>query len=35
MHQLIQDLALSIVAAWLLGVAAHLVRQPLMPACNG
>jgi Kef-type K+ transport system membrane component KefB len=32
MHELIQDLAISIVAAWLLGVAAHLLRQPLMLA---
>jgi Kef-type K+ transport system membrane component KefB len=32
MHELIQDLALSIVMAWLLGVAAHLARQPLILA---
>ena len=33
MHaELIHDLALSIVMAWLLGVAAHLVRQPLILA---
>jgi Kef-type K+ transport system membrane component KefB/voltage-gated potassium channel Kch len=32
MHELIHDLALSIVMAWLFGVAAHLVRQPLILA---
>jgi Kef-type K+ transport system membrane component KefB len=32
MHELIGDLALSILIAWLLGVAAHLVRQPLILA---
>ena len=32
MHELIHDLALSIVMAWLLGVAAHLARQPLILA---
>ncbi len=32
MHELIQDLAISIVAAWLLGVAADILRQPLMLA---
>jgi Kef-type K+ transport system membrane component KefB len=32
MHQLIHDMALSIVMAWLLGVAAHLARQPLILA---
>ena len=32
MNELIHDLALSIVMAWLLGVAAHLVRQPLILA---
>jgi len=32
MHELIHDLALSIVTAWLLGVAAHLARQPLILA---
>ena len=33
MAELIHDLALSIVMAWLLGVAAYLVRQPLILAC--
>jgi Kef-type K+ transport system membrane component KefB len=32
MHELIHDLALSIIMAWLLGVAAYLVRQPLILA---
>lgn len=32
MQELIHDLALSIVMAWLLGVAAHLARQPLILA---
>jgi Kef-type K+ transport system membrane component KefB/voltage-gated potassium channel Kch len=32
MHELIHDLALSIVMAWLLGVAAYLARQPLILA---
>ena len=32
MNELIHDLALSIVMAWLLGVAAHLARQPLILA---
>jgi len=32
MTQLIHDLAISIVMAWLLGVAAHLARQPLILA---
>src|SRR5215813_9743928 len=32
MNELIHDLALSIVMAWLLGVVAHLVRQPLILA---
>ena len=32
MEELIHDLALSIVMAWLLGVAAYLVRQPLILA---
>src|SRR5258706_258299 len=32
MQQLIHDLALSIVMAWILGVAAHLARQPLILA---
>jgi Kef-type K+ transport system membrane component KefB/voltage-gated potassium channel Kch len=32
MSELIHDLALSIVMAWLLGVAAHLARQPLILA---
>ncbi len=32
MHELIHDLALSIVMAWLFGVAAHLLRQPLILA---
>jgi Kef-type K+ transport system membrane component KefB/voltage-gated potassium channel Kch len=32
MPELIHDFALSIVMAWLLGVAAHLVRQPLILA---
>ena len=32
MHELIRDLALSIVMAWLLGVAANFVRQPLILA---
>ena len=32
MHELIHDLALSIVMAWLLGVAADLARQPLILA---
>jgi len=33
MAELIHDLALSIVMAWLLGVAAYLIRQPLILAC--
>lgn len=32
MNELIHDLAISIVMAWLLGVAAHLARQPLILA---
>ena len=32
MHELIHDLALSIVMAWLLGVVAYLARQPLILA---
>ena len=32
MHELIRDLALSILMAWLLGVGAHLLRQPLLLA---
>ncbi|MCX7310740.1 MAG: cation:proton antiporter [Alphaproteobacteria bacterium] len=32
MTELIHDLALSIVVAWILGVASHLVRQPLILA---
>ena len=32
MSELIHDLALSIVMAWILGVAAHLARQPLILA---
>src|SRR5882757_4174073 len=32
MPELIQDLALSILMAWILGVAAHLARQPLILA---
>jgi Kef-type K+ transport system membrane component KefB len=32
MHELIHDLALSILMAWILGVAAHLARQPLILA---
>ena len=32
MHELIHDLALSIVMAWLLGVAANFIRQPLILA---
>jgi Kef-type K+ transport system membrane component KefB len=32
MQELIHDLALSIMAAWLLGVAAHAIRQPLILA---
>jgi Kef-type K+ transport system membrane component KefB/voltage-gated potassium channel Kch len=32
MSELIHDLALSIILAWLLGVAAHLARQPLILA---
>ena len=32
MEELIRDLALSIMAAWLLGVGAHLLRQPLLLA---
>jgi Kef-type K+ transport system membrane component KefB len=32
MHELIQDLALSILMAWIVGVAAHLARQPLILA---
>ncbi len=32
MHELIRDLALSILLAWLLGVSAHLLRQPLILA---
>jgi Kef-type K+ transport system membrane component KefB len=32
MHELIHDLALSIVMAWLLGVGAYLARQPLILA---
>src|SRR5262245_16331001 len=32
MTHLIPDIALSIVTAWLLGVGAHLVRQPLILA---
>jgi Kef-type K+ transport system membrane component KefB len=32
MHELIHDFALSIVMAWLFGVAAHLLRQPLILA---
>ena len=32
MHELIHDFALSIVMAWLVGVAAHLLRQPLILA---
>src|ERR1044071_8850787 len=32
MHELIHDLALSIVMAWLFGVAAYLARQPLILA---
>jgi len=32
MHELIQDMALSIVAAWILGVVAFLARQPLILA---
>jgi Kef-type K+ transport system membrane component KefB len=32
MYDLIRDLALSIVMAWLLGVAAHVARQPLILA---
>lgn len=32
MHELIHDLALSIVMAWLLGVAAYIIRQPLILA---
>ena len=32
MTELIRDLALSILMAWLLGVAAHLFRQPLILA---
>ena len=32
MHELIRDLALSIMMAWLLGVGAHLLRQPLLLA---
>jgi Kef-type K+ transport system membrane component KefB len=32
MAELIHDLALSIVMAWLLGVAAYLLRQPLILA---
>jgi Kef-type K+ transport system membrane component KefB len=32
MAELIHDLALSIVMAWLLGVAAYLMRQPLVLA---
>jgi Kef-type K+ transport system membrane component KefB len=32
MHELIHDLALSIIMAWILGVAAHLARQPLILA---
>ena len=32
MHELIHDLALSIIMAWLLGVAANFIRQPLILA---
>src|SRR6476469_5290563 len=32
MHELIGDLALSILTAWLLGVGAQLIRQPLILA---
>jgi Kef-type K+ transport system membrane component KefB len=32
MHELIRDLTLSILMAWLLGVSAHLLRQPLILA---
>ena len=32
MHELIRDLALSILMAWLVGVGAHLLRQPLLLA---
>ena len=32
MHELIHDLSLSILMAWLLGVAAHAIRQPLILA---
>ena len=32
MHELIRDLALSIMMAWVMGVAAHLARQPLILA---
>src|SRR3569833_2188321 len=32
MHELVHDLALSIVMAWILGVAAQLARQPLILA---
>ena len=32
MHELIHDLALSIVMAWLLGVVAYIARQPLILA---
>ena len=32
MHELVHDLALSIVMAWIFGVAAQLARQPLILA---
>jgi Kef-type K+ transport system membrane component KefB len=32
MHELIRDLALSIMVAWILGVGAHFLRQPLLLA---